>query len=77
MTYKSTRIYDYKLLERLIDFDSLINNTIAALNDFNETNYIEGHIWCTLDILYPDLGLVDPTKGGWDFNVQRLTDTYR
>jgi len=84
MTYKSTRIYDYKLLERLIDFDSLINNSIAALGEFNETNYIEGHIGCTLDILYPDLALVDPTKGGWDvvwndwlrkstINLQRLT----
>ena len=74
MTYKSTRIYDFKLLDRLIDFDTLIDHAVEALMEFNESNIVEGYIGCTLDLIYPDLSLVDDSKGGWVNRVQRLTE---
>lgn len=74
MSYKTTRIYDFKLLDRLIDFDSLVDNAIAALSEFAQHNVIEGYIGCTLDLVYPDLTLVEDTKGGWSNRVERLTE---
>ncbi|MFW9965012.1 MAG: hypothetical protein ACFFCX_15685, partial [Candidatus Sifarchaeia archaeon] len=74
MTYKSTRTYDFRLLERHIDFESLVDNAMAALKEQNEKQYVDGVIGCTLHLVYPDLELVDPTKGGWDARVERLTE---
>ncbi|MHA1907093.1 MAG: hypothetical protein ACW98Y_07350 [Candidatus Thorarchaeota archaeon] len=74
MSYKSTRIYDFKLLDRLIDYDSLVDNAISALSVFGTTNHVDGFVGCTLDLLYSDLSLVEDTKGGWTNRVQRLTE---
>ncbi len=63
MSYKSTRIYDFKLLDRLIDYDTLVDNAIAALGEFGQKNYIDGFMGCTLELLYPDLKLVEDSKG--------------
>ncbi len=69
MSYKTTRIYDFKLLDRHIDFDSLVDNAIASLNEFAQKNRIEGYVGCTLDFIYPDLKLVEDSKGGWNNRV--------
>ena len=73
MSYKSTRIYDFKLLDRLIDYDTLVDNAIAALSEFGEKNFIDGFVSCNLELLYPDLKLVEDSKGGWINSVERLT----
>lgn len=73
MSYKSTRIYDFKLLDRLIDYDTLVDNAIAALSEFGEKNYIDGFVSCTLELLYPDLKLIEDSKGGWVNRIERLT----
>lgn len=74
LTYRSNRPYDFKLLERRIDFDGLIENAIHALSEHRDKHSLEGYIGCTLELLYPDLELVDPTKGGWANRVERLTE---
>ncbi len=56
--YKSTRPYDFKLLERHIDFDSLVDNAMRALNEYHDRYFMDGVIGCTLDLVYPDLELV-------------------
>ena len=74
MTYKSTRTYDIKLLNRLIDFDSLVDNAIATLTDFASKNHIDGYVGCTLDIVYPDLNLLEDNNYGWNHRVEKLTE---
>jgi len=64
MSYRTTRIYDFKLLDRHIDFDSLVENAIASLNEFAQKHVIEGFVGCTLHLVYPDLTLVEDSKGG-------------
>jgi len=74
MSYKTTRIYDFKLLDRHIDFDSLVDSAIASLTEFAQENDIQGYVGCTLDLVYPDLTLVEDSKGGWNNRVERLTE---
>lgn len=74
MTYKSTRAYDFRLLDRHIDFDGLIAHAMASLNEFANKSSVDGYIGCTLSLIYPDLEYVDPTKGGWDARVTNLTE---
>ncbi len=61
LTYKSTRHYDFKLLERHIDFDSLVDHTMTALNGHRNRHFIDGMIGATLHITYPDLKSVEPS----------------
>jgi hypothetical protein len=74
MTYKSTRTYDIKLIDRHIDFDSLVDNVIRSLTDFASKNHIEGYVGCNLDLVYPDLNLLEDTNYGWNHRVERLTE---
>jgi hypothetical protein len=74
MTYKSTRTYDLKLLDKLIDFDSLVDNAISALTDFASQNHIDGYVGCTLDLVYPDLDLLEDNNNGWNHRVEKLTE---
>ncbi len=74
MSYRTTKIYDFKLLDRHIDFDSLVDNAIASLTEFAMKNDIEGYVGCTLDLVYPDLTFVEDSKGGWNNRVDRFTE---
>ena len=74
LTYKSTRPYDFKLPERHIDFDTLVDNAMKVLNEHHDRYFVDGVIGCTLDLVYPVLELVDSTKSGWTARVERLTE---
>ncbi|MHA2178347.1 MAG: hypothetical protein ACXAAO_03985 [Candidatus Thorarchaeota archaeon] len=74
MTYKPTRSYDIKLHDRLIDFDSLVDNAISALTDFATQNQIDGYVGCNLDLVYPDLNLLEDNNNGWNHRIENLTD---
>ncbi|MFX1483092.1 MAG: hypothetical protein ACFFCP_07870 [Promethearchaeota archaeon] len=74
MTYKSTRTYDIKILDRHIDFDSLVDNAINELTEFGTRNHIDGYVGCTLDLVYPDLNLLDDGGYGWNHRVEKLTE---
>lgn len=54
MSFKSIRIYDFKLLDRQIDFNSLVENAIESLIEFSQKHTIEGYVGATLDLIYPD-----------------------
>jgi len=73
MSYKTTRIYEVKLLDRMIDYDTLITNSLAALSKFSSTNPIDGYIGCALTLTYPDLDLIDRYRGGRNRRVRRFT----
>ncbi len=74
MSYKTSRIYDFKPLETTFDFSTLVNESIHALSAFNTSQQAEGYIGCDLILIYPDLNMVDSSKGGWSDRVERLTE---
>ena len=64
MTYRSTQIYDFRRLDRLIDYDKLFDNAVESLSELHDHTHIDGFIGCILQLTYPDLDLIDPKKGG-------------
>jgi hypothetical protein len=74
LSYKTTRIYEVKLLDRLIDYNTMIDNSITALSEFANALKVDGFIGCTLTLRYPDLGLIDRRKGGWNRRVKRASE---
>jgi hypothetical protein len=73
VSYKSTRTYEVKLLNRLLDFQSLVDNAVSALVEYSQDKPIDGGIGCNLEIIYPDLELINDLRGGWNHRVERLT----
>jgi len=74
MTYRTTRNYDINRLDYLIDFDSLVDNALTVLTDFASKNHIDGFVSCTLDLVYPDLNLLEDTNYRWNHHMEKLTE---
>lgn len=74
MTYRTTRTYDINQLDYLIDFDSLVDNALTVLTDFASKNHIDGFVSCTLDLVYPDLNMLEDTNYRWNHHAEKLTE---
>ena len=74
MSYKTTRIYDILLLERTLDFDTLIEDVLFTLELHESEHQLDGEIGCSLELVYPDLDLLDRRRGGWKRRVKRFTE---